>query len=561
MDWKGLFKPHILERGLDYYELGYVEDYLAEGDFVQATVQGSSAYDVYIDIADGEIIDMECQCPYAQEGNNCKHMAAVLFCMDEEAGKGSVSKKSPSGNDLKSSVKRLVQEADETAVRVFLTEVLEKDEKLLGRFKSSLCCEISSEDMKRYKNQIDRICSKYAGRQGFIDYYNAWPFISELEDFLNRDIGRILKNQQYKEAFELTNYVFVMAGNQDMDDSDGGTGRLADRCMKIWKEILDRGDLCLKRSMFQWFKEHMNGQVIDYMEENIEEILFDDFSENEFLKDKLVFTEKKVCKYRKEPDSWSRGYYAGKWAIRHIEIMRELNMPEESINEYVLGNLEFNTVRKYYIQDCMNKKRYDAAIQALEDGKKADRNSPGLAADYSLQLKELYKLTGRAKDYEKELWLLMLQYKAGDVAVYKELKTLYTEEEWVQKRETIFEKMLPYKDVSKLYQEDQLYDRLLELVLNSSGLGKLTEYETCLKKIYPEELLRKYETVVNSMAVHTSDRKHYRELVAILKRMQKYPGGNTRVDKIADNWRQTYKNRRAMMDELKEIPYSEKDKA
>lgn len=203
MDWKGLFKPHILERGLDYYELGYVEDYLAEGDFVQATVQGSSAYDVYIDIADGEIIDMECQCPYAQEGNNCKYMAAVLFCMDEEAGKGSVSKKSPSGNDLK----------------------------------SSLCCEISSEDMKRYKNQIDRICSKYAGRQGFIDYYNAWPFISELEDFLDRDIGRILKNQQYKEAFELTNYVFVMAGNQDMDDSDGGTGMLADRCMRIWNQI------------------------------------------------------------------------------------------------------------------------------------------------------------------------------------------------------------------------------------------------------------------------------------------------------------------------------------
>lgn len=213
--------------------------------------------------------------------------------------------------------------------------------------------------------------------------------------------------------------------------------------------------------------------------------------------------------------------------------MRELNMPEESINEYVLENLEFNIVRKYYIQDCMNKKRYDAAIQALEDGKKADRNSPGLAADYSLQLKELYKLTGREKDYEKELWLLMLQYKAGDVAVYKELKTLYTEEEWVQKRETIFEKMLPYKDVSKLYQEDQFYDRLL----------------------------RKYETVVNSMAVHTSDRKHYRELVAILKRMQKYPGGNTRVDKIADNWRQAYKNRRAMMDELKEIPYSKKDEA
>jgi len=56
----------------------------------------------------------------------------------------------------------------------------------------------------------------------------------------------------------------------------------------------------------------------------------------------------------------------------------------------------------------------------------------------------------------------------------------------------------------------------LKLVLASIGLNKLNEFEKCLKKLYPEELLTKYETVVNSMAVHTTDRKHYKELVSIV---------------------------------------------
>ncbi len=34
MDWKQLFRPHILEKGLDYYKKGFVEDYDEGSDFV-----------------------------------------------------------------------------------------------------------------------------------------------------------------------------------------------------------------------------------------------------------------------------------------------------------------------------------------------------------------------------------------------------------------------------------------------------------------------------------------------------------------------------------------------
>lgn len=549
MDWQRMFKPHILERGIDYYERGFVEDYCQEKDFVQATVQGSSAYEVYIDVIDGNILDMHCECPYAEDGNYCKHMAAVLFCMENKQKTGAKDQKTYS----ECNITELVRKADEMAVRDFLAEILENDERLLGRFKSNLCCEITIKDMKRYKKYVNSIFSKHAGRSGFIDYYSAGPFISELEDFLYNEIGNMLANQQYREAFELTGYVFVEIGNQDMDDSDGGTGMLAERCMEIWREILKYSNIELKKSMFQWFKEHLDGRVIDYLEEDLEQILFEDFKEDDFLEHKLDLTTEKIRKYRKEKDFWSREYNIGRWTLRHITVMRELKMPQDRIDGYVKENLEFSAVRKYYVQDCIKTEKYDAAIQTLEEGKETDKNAAGLVAGYSLQLKELYKQTGRTEDYEKELWLLILQYKAGDIDVYKELKMLYTEEEWPGKREEIFKKMSSRAAVDKLYEEDRLYDRLLKLVLESNGLYKLTEYEKCLKKLYPEELLTKYETVLNGMAAQTSDRKHYRKLVAILKRMKKYSGGQKRVDEIICSWKSQYRNRPAMMDELNRI--------
>ena len=52
-------------------------------DEIIAQVEGTDVYDVRI-VLDGEdVIDMYCSCPYARDGHNCKHMAAVLFKFEE----------------------------------------------------------------------------------------------------------------------------------------------------------------------------------------------------------------------------------------------------------------------------------------------------------------------------------------------------------------------------------------------------------------------------------------------------------------------------------------------
>ena len=79
MDWYRLFRQHILDRGIEYYEDGYVTEFAYTDNSIKASVDGSDIYDVEISLDGEDVLDMYCSCPYAADGHNCKHMAAVLF--------------------------------------------------------------------------------------------------------------------------------------------------------------------------------------------------------------------------------------------------------------------------------------------------------------------------------------------------------------------------------------------------------------------------------------------------------------------------------------------------
>ena len=66
-NWKGLFRPHILERGLNYHEMGAVENVQQTETGFRAAVVGSENYEVEIEIKDGRVNDMWCSCPYAED--------------------------------------------------------------------------------------------------------------------------------------------------------------------------------------------------------------------------------------------------------------------------------------------------------------------------------------------------------------------------------------------------------------------------------------------------------------------------------------------------------------
>ena len=73
------------------------------------------------------------------------------------------------------------------------------------------------------------------------------------------------------------------------------------------------------------------------------------------------------------------------------------------------------------------------------------------------------------------------------------------------------------------------------------------------KKEYPKQILSKYQGEVNKMASCTGNRKHYADLVALLRRMKQIKGGSEIVETIVEEWKIKYRNRPAMMDELSKL--------
>ena len=171
MDWQEYFQPHILSRGYEYYRRGLVKDVKVTDTAVSAVVKGSEDYMVQIDRTDDDEFDpdMYCTCPYADGGNLCKHMAAVLFQVEDllwpEESNDEEEKSIPADTTGKAGAKHtseklspgikrktpadLVQQADEKTVRSFLLQVLKDDEKLAIQFENLLYPATSSSDVAR----------------------------------------------------------------------------------------------------------------------------------------------------------------------------------------------------------------------------------------------------------------------------------------------------------------------------------------------------------------------------------------------------------------------------
>ena len=72
-DWRSWFEPKILDRGYNYFLRENVMDLKKTAGGYQAFVMGTRMYTVRIALNKDEVISASCNCPYAMDGNRCKH--------------------------------------------------------------------------------------------------------------------------------------------------------------------------------------------------------------------------------------------------------------------------------------------------------------------------------------------------------------------------------------------------------------------------------------------------------------------------------------------------------
>lgn len=564
-NWKDLFRSHILERGLRYYEEGAVTEVTETETGYEAVVEGSETYSVEIEIRDERIYDMWCSCPYAEDGNYCKHMAAVLYeIAQEERVQETASPSSLSSGLLPKicsdrELSKTIQTIPEDEIRSLLLELAQRDASLQTRILTQYSEHISRDQITRFKEEIDRIADRNSDRYGFVDWNRSYGYVRDMEDFLDQNVPTLIDRNYFWAAFELTNAVFVKVGNQDMDDSGGESAQLADLCYDYWSMITESCSQTDKRKIFAWFEKHLSSHIVaDYMEHYISDFLMNEFHEEDFLKRKLAILDEQIRSSRSEKNgaqNWMTHYHYEYCVSKKLEIMRELHTQDEKIQEYIKNNWEFRSVRTIQLQDYLSRNKFAEAIELLKESKEIDHASPGWVAQYSAQLIELYQKTDRKREYKTELLFQIFHCSQNRLDFVEQLKAVCTQSEWDAYREQILTGSTTRSIRYELMEHEGLYERLLEELAAASSICHLDQYESVLKKKFPEKVRDLYIQYLKQQAEHASDRKRYRCMMQYLKKIQKYPDGTKAASALAGEWRGRYCRRSAMMDELKKAGF------
>lgn len=567
MNWMNLFEPHILNRGMEYYEDGCVSDLQIIGNTVEAEVEGSEYYQVSVELDGGEIMDMFCDCPYAAKGYNCKHMAAVLYkyeeyLADESENEAEVYHKDSMNivmastvNTKRQEIERLLTKIPEQDAKELLIDMLSENEGLKNELQLKYDFQMNAIQMTNLKKEIKNIIYRYGGGR-FIDWQYAYDFCSDLRNFLDDKIPLMIEKRCYLQAFELTNIVFREVGNTDMDDSDGGSSMVAETCYDYWGKITENCNENDREIIKNWFRDHKNTDfVIDYMEEYVNEFFEQYFMSEDEIWERMNALDEIIELHRKQNDAgtiYSIRYGYRDVLLQRLEYMHRLHMLEQDILKYRLMNRHFFCVRELEISEALENGNKELAVQILEESKQMDTEYPEKIKKYSLQLISLYKESGKEDEYREELIFQLLHCYQSDLSCYNELKAcISSEAEWDRLTNLIINASKNIYFTCDVLNQEKRYEQLMQIIERENSVNLLDKYEKQLRKTHSERMLRIYANYIIPEMDHANCRKNYRQLVQYLKKMVKCENGKAEAESIARKWRMEYKRRTALMDELR----------
>ena len=557
-NWKDLFQEHILARGEAYYFEGAVLELHKTEHGYHAVVEGTEDYEVDIEMEGERVCEMYCSCPYAENGNNCKHMAAVLFEIEEQ-NEEDILAEGTCPDDQEKEVEEIIERISEEELRSFVKGIAAQDSEIRNILMTRYAVKIDEKQMERLKQGVDQLVWEYGDRSGYIDYRNALDFCWALENYLEDKVDTLIERKCYGQAFALTNYVFQTIGNIDIDDSDGGTSQVANACYDKWKEILENCSEEEKNEMFSWFMSHLScDYVVDYMEDYMEDFLTHEFQNREMLEKMLKDLDERIEMQTSSTDcgsTWSARYGYENNIIKRLELMERLGFSAEEIREYRRQHWRFSVVRELEIQENPNNGNLDGAIRILQESKILDKEYPGLIARYSEQLISIYETQPDKEVYKKELLYYVFECPQNNLVHIYKLKKVCTDKEWDGYREKILKSPKNYNILYPFMEKEGMYEPMLECLKKETFIYNLDRYEKVLKEKFPEQVRDIYISYLRHEAERASNRNRYRELMKYLKKIRRYPRGKEKASEIAKNWRAVYYRRTAMMDEMQKAGF------
>lgn len=546
IDFKDDFNTRILSRGYEYYEDGLVEDVLLKGNIVTAKVEGSEIYDVSVEIDNGIFIDGDCTCPYASDGSYCKHMAALLYYLDNE---------NLDENNNYTTKEKEIRDSLRTINKIelddFLVELLIEDRDVYDKFRLRFNKSFPSLTIEDYENKIYSAIESSAGRDGFIDYHESWDYTKNMHKIIS-EVNTLVDNGEYDLAFEVARTILETIPETDIDDSNGSTGEVADSCIEIIERILEfilYDENVLAKKILDYIlneikTEYLSNYAIDlyplfnlYVERNI---YLDEIEEG--LLDALEVGQ-------------SKKYF---WNTKHyVDVLTDIYNKENSKDKIINLLKKYSTDKKIclkLVEEYLKEDNVNDAITLLKNRLKEDSNR-----DYAYKLSEIYQKENMMEEYKNILYKLLYELDKYNIDIYKKIKYLYSNKDWLIEREKIISRILKeakgntyITDILNIYIEEKKYDDMYNL-LKDKDMSTIMRYEEYLLPKYNKELINIYVKCCKSFASKAFNRTMYSELARDMLHIKKMQNSENEYTKLLEEMREKYRNKPAMQDELSQV--------
>lgn len=597
MNWQDLFSEKILDRGYDYFLDDSVSIEHKRDNMVKASVSGSEVYDVEIKLnASQNVVEMWCDCPYAAQGNNCKHMAAVLYELEENPDSGKAQSKSSSNE--KPILEEIIESLTPDQLKAELFNVVSSDSQFAAQLIAQYATQYSADNAEsnekhwdEYAKAMQSLISDVIDQHsdgGFVDWRQGPDLVWALDREIFDELFDIVKSgQQIEVPFDLTMHFLDKFSRIDMDGSNGEHGDIGDSIEGLWIAIYSKAKdsyrNIIQERLFKYV-EHATKSAW-YFVDVAWNFLYDHFDANIVDEQKLALLEKELdrlqpeikemiarssAKASREKLMTQKHSSVSESEITHliikrIKLMEALNRDPKTISEIKDTFYFLPEVREIEMSRLQDENRYEELIELLNESKVLDAQSWAKVAKYSWLLITCYEKLGENERAKQEAYEYLTNYNSGDVEGFRQYKKFCSSEEWDTERERIFKLFDDKRShlLRQLYLEEGFYDRIMTSLVNEvenkKGLAarfmlhEIALFETVLRPEYDKELLRVYEKIVTEMARVSSGRKAYAEIVEVLRLMLDYDKGKKLVRSLVDEFRITYKKRPAMQDELDKL--------
>lgn len=553
INFEELFDEVILKRGYQYYLEDAVQDVMQDGKIYKALVYGTEIYEVTIEMdKSGEIEDMDCDCPYAYD-NHCKHMAALLYYIENGDEIENIKESKNVDN-----YDKVISKIKESEIREFILQKLHFDVHFQNEFRTYFVQYFEKVPKEVYKKRISQSIKQAIGRKGFIEYRETNRFLDPMDGYI-QEARNLMKHKEYQAPFWIVTLILEELPGLPIDDSDGITGRVAYNCTEVIEEILKEcKDEKIIHEIFNWINEKIKKDELKYYLDEIKELLNQYFSEDVFREERLKTVELRIEELKDQKD-WSSEYDLEEFIRNKIELLDQLGRKEEAL-ETTKENIDYVSIRRMLIKQEKANGNREKVEGLLLDGMQIalKKKHPGTVMEFVEDLLTLYQKQKQKEKYKSLIEETLFKYDRGSFEYYKKLKDVCSREEWDSRKDKIikeFEKdryRLDEDDLRQIYIEEEYYDKLYKSVMKNPTFYEIVEYEEFLKKDYENELLEFYKKIVNKKAQYTG-RGNYQEIREILEHMKTLKDGKQLVEKMVEEYKKKYSNRRVMLEELNKI--------